>query len=253
MNNEPRSEAQAKFIATLLDQRLTTFGFTNVDEAVQGIGVPNMSKFDASVLIGRLKATPADPQPGVPYVVAASTKHGINSRSSRCETCGHTVEAGAGFYYALPNGKGWAVHHKVDECNTKPAPTMTNPEKGVFYKCAGNAFVQVYETGNQRLAGKLMSATGNFNYERGSLDRVRAGGVVVTVNEVANEQCMRQFGCPLGSEELRVKAAQFGRDHGNCIFCSKDLTDERSDPGKGGVGYGPKCAVKYGLPWGEVK
>ena len=41
-------------------------------------------------------------------------------------------------------------------------------------------------------------------------------------------------------------AAQYGHDTGNCSFCSKELTDNRSLS----VGYGPICAGKYGLPWG---
>lgn len=42
-------------------------------------------------------------------------------------------------------------------------------------------------------------------------------------------------------------AAQFGKTHARCVFCSKTLTDERSK----GVGYGPDCASERGLPWGE--
>lgn len=40
----------------------------------------------------------------------------------------------------------------------------------------------------------------------------------------------------------------FGRTSGNCCFCAQTLTDERSKS----VGYGPICAGKFGLPWGEV-
>ena len=34
----------------------------------------------------------------------------------------------------------------------------------------------------------------------------------------------------------------------HCRFCSKALTHPNSQA----VGYGPTCAQKYGLPWGEV-
>lgn len=44
-------------------------------------------------------------------------------------------------------------------------------------------------------------------------------------------------------------AAAFGKLYGICIFCSRDLTDERSIY----VGYGAKCAENHGLPWGEVE
>lgn len=42
-------------------------------------------------------------------------------------------------------------------------------------------------------------------------------------------------------------AAEYGRTSGNCCFCQRDLTDARSPA----VGYGPKCAQHYDLPWGN--
>lgn len=43
-------------------------------------------------------------------------------------------------------------------------------------------------------------------------------------------------------------AAEYGHETGNCSFCSKELTDNRSLS----VGYGPVCADKFGLPWGRI-
>jgi hypothetical protein len=43
-------------------------------------------------------------------------------------------------------------------------------------------------------------------------------------------------------------AADYGHTVGSCCFCRRELTDERSVT----VGYGPICAAKFGLPWGEV-
>ena len=42
-------------------------------------------------------------------------------------------------------------------------------------------------------------------------------------------------------------AAAYGHKTGNCCFCRKELTDNRSTD----VGYGPVCADHYNLPWGE--
>lgn len=50
--------------------------------------------------------------------------------------------------------------------------------------------------------------------------------------------------------EMRATAAQaaeFGHTYHCCVFCSRALTDSRSET----VGYGPKCADDRGLPWGE--
>lgn len=42
--------------------------------------------------------------------------------------------------------------------------------------------------------------------------------------------------------------AAYGRRSGNCCFCSRDITTKESLH----VGYGPICADKYGLPWGDT-
>lgn len=42
-------------------------------------------------------------------------------------------------------------------------------------------------------------------------------------------------------------AGTYGRQSGECCFCARELTDERSTQ----VGYGPVCAGNYGLPWGK--
>lgn len=42
-------------------------------------------------------------------------------------------------------------------------------------------------------------------------------------------------------------AAELGHATGNCVFCRKSLTDERSVF----VGYGRTCAGHYDLPWGN--
>jgi hypothetical protein len=43
-------------------------------------------------------------------------------------------------------------------------------------------------------------------------------------------------------------AARFGKLTGQCCFCGRPLTDERSTD----VGYGHVCAKKFGLRWGKV-
>lgn len=42
-------------------------------------------------------------------------------------------------------------------------------------------------------------------------------------------------------------AGAYGQQSGECCFCARELTDERSTQ----VGYGPVCAGNYGLPWGK--
>lgn len=48
------------------------------------------------------------------------------------------------------------------------------------------------------------------------------------------------------AENPELVAAKYGRETGNCCFCSRLLTDNRSVT----VGYGPICAERFGLTWG---
>jgi len=45
-------------------------------------------------------------------------------------------------------------------------------------------------------------------------------------------------------------AAAYGHRTICCCFCTQPLTDERPGHSRD-VGYGPVCAERYGLPWGE--
>jgi len=51
------------------------------------------------------------------------------------------------------------------------------------------------------------------------------------------------------SEHPEQIAKAHGQRTGNCCFCSRDLSDYRSVS----MGYGPICAERWGLPWGEVE
>lgn len=49
------------------------------------------------------------------------------------------------------------------------------------------------------------------------------------------------------AENPEIIAAKYGKLTDRCSFCGLELTDSRSVI----VGYGPICARKWGLPWGE--
>jgi hypothetical protein len=50
------------------------------------------------------------------------------------------------------------------------------------------------------------------------------------------------------AENPTVEAIHQGKKHFNCCFCGLDLTNKSSQH----YGYGPICAGKYGLPWGDT-
>jgi hypothetical protein len=43
--------------------------------------------------------------------------------------------------------------------------------------------------------------------------------------------------------------AEYGRKTGRCCFCKLKLTDRRSEE----MGYGPVCAMRFQLPWGNKR
>jgi len=47
-------------------------------------------------------------------------------------------------------------------------------------------------------------------------------------------------------EDPEGVASEYGKLTGECCFCSRPLSDEKSTA----VGYGKVCSKKYGLPWG---
>jgi hypothetical protein len=49
------------------------------------------------------------------------------------------------------------------------------------------------------------------------------------------------------SADPETIAAEYGKLHGVCCFCNRNLTDERSTD----VGYGPVCSARFGLTWGS--
>lgn len=75
------------------------------------------------------------------------------------------------------------------------------------------------------------------------IGRLESTGAVV----VSAERLARYQNTLAELEKDPVAAAvAYGHAMGNCAFCTRPLTDDRSIV----VGYGPVCAQKYGLPWG---
>lgn len=58
------------------------------------------------------------------------------------------------------------------------------------------------------------------------------------------EDDVKQRIAEVGSDVVGSAKAH-GAQHGNCCFCSRDLTTDESVSN----GYGPICADRYGLPW----
>jgi hypothetical protein len=58
---------------------------------------------------------------------------------------------------------------------------------------------------------------------------------------------IKMFVQEFGNSTVQM-ARQYGKRTGSCCFCARQLDTAESNA----VGYGPICAEKYGLPWGDV-
>jgi hypothetical protein len=217
------TDPQRSFITSLVSARLSLLGFPDVTSATEALKLDVMSKEDASVIIGRLKGMPTDPDDAMPDVVANAVRKGTGNRPGQCQGCFHAVPAGAGYYYLGTDGR-WNVHHKAGECSTAPAPTPVIVTEGIYVVEATEVpkIILVYRTGNNRLAGKVWTG-GSYRYTQGAAAEAASGR-------------------PITWEEAQA----FGVNTGRCIACALELTDGRSTE----RGYGPVCAKKYGWPWG---
>lgn len=118
-----------------------------------------------------------------------------------------------------PKQRAWA------ESMTKAAPTVA---EGLYLTPADGAIRKVYTTQNGNLAVKVLAKVngkGHFNYV--------PRGLPVLADDLA-----------AGTARLltQAEAQAFGKLHGFCVNCLRDLDDDRSLA----VGYGPVCANHYG-------
>lgn len=98
----------------------------------------------------------------------------------------------------------------------------------------------VYKDRNGTLYKVVESQNGHF-YARAWQDTVGAGDLAW---EYAGRRPLYHL---TAADRLTAEdAAKFGHLTGQCVFCARRLTDERSIA----VGYGPVCAEREGLPWG---
>jgi hypothetical protein len=90
-----------------------------------------------------------------------------------------------------------------------------------------------------------VTSTGDYR-ERTWYGRIDKDGTFVRGRDC--EDWMVEFIKDFAANPERV-ATEYGHKSGNCCFCHRALTDERSTE----VGFGPVCAKKWSLKWGGKK
>lgn len=78
------------------------------------------------------------------------------------------------------------------------------------------------------------------------LGRISSDGLWFPGREAKNYPGLLDLLCRLAADPVAV-AREYGHTTGNCCFCRLSLTDPRSLK----VGYGPVCASRYSLPYGD--
>lgn len=227
------SDKQAQFIVTLAKERTVAVKDSPyIIDAFQQYGEPiNWPSHVASQAITLLKGMPRDPDPRMPAIVANSPRSGMNRYEKPCSACGHRVPIGDGYYYLTDTGK-YAAHHRDGECPDEPASEPMKLDEGVYVLADGTFVVLTQSPPPYGLVGSTWNnTTGMFRRMRGGRRTVENEG------RPATEQEFEQFTREVGA---------WGRSTSKCCFCSRPLTDPRSES----AGYGETCASRYGLPWG---
>lgn len=123
----------------------------------------------------------------------------------------------------------------------KAAEHLKHPS--VFLDVQGRK-VKVQPTGaKSRFPGALHVTDGGAYGDNTYFGRITPEGtfLATTKADEAITAALARF-----AQEPAKVAAEYGRLHGHCCFCRRELSDERSTA----VGYGETCAANYGLPWG---
>jgi hypothetical protein len=97
-----------------------------------------------------------------------------------------------------------------------------------------------------KYAGQVLITDGGAYGSNRYYGRITQDGGLVASREMRPE--IRAIVDAFAAEPATVAKA-YGRRTGTCCFCSRHLETRESVA----VGYGPICAEKFGLPWGEVR
>jgi hypothetical protein len=131
----------------------------------------------------------------------------------------------------------YAIFQAAQRKLKRPAIVVETPVGEIKLSVAGQ---------NARYPGSVNVAEKGAFGEAKFYGRIMQDGGFVQGREAAPEALVSYL-VDFAANPAKMAAAH-GHRTGNCCFCNRPLTDERSTS----VGYGPICAGHYNLPWGEV-
>lgn len=216
------SQKQIDFIKSLSRERASWLS----ENKPEWYKAPQTSR-EASSLINLLMRAPRDPKP-----VDEATQKEVNALRAVLNALN---VKDAGFARSLIDQfdqRGSLSDKQMTWVRTL-ADRAENPkaEPVVGIHFVDGEYISVYQTKTGRLAGRrlhIVNGKGSFEYEAGILGKYDLSEATILTQE---------------------QASVFGRTHGFCVFCCRDLTDDRSLA----VGYGPTCASNHDLPYPSIE
>ena len=237
------SPAQLQFIQRLVSERQETLQRDEYKH-VMSMGIDTNRQI--SDLINALKRVPRDPQEQdadevaiIDRLAAKLDDLSPRDRSFAASLVSQFRERGRLSDKQWPHAKRFADEDTADTVRLEQGDIVAKDDE--LYMIVTSKAGRLYA---KRLVGE------DWSYDAGGIHKARTG-TVLTPEQAAQQVCLKKYGALPGSEELRQLAVAFGTRTSTCMFCSRPLSDERSDPKQGGMGYGPTCAENYGLPWGN--
>lgn len=111
--------------------------------------------------------------------------------------------------------------------------TTSEAAHGQVWVTTGGAYVRIKESNS---SGRLYGLVWNERTEEWDYEIGRETNVMRHLNHLCT------------AEEAKKWAQQWEGEFQQCVFCSRPLSDERSEF----AGYGETCARNNGLPWGAT-
>jgi hypothetical protein len=217
----PITDRQRLFIANLCAERTTALGSTHANV----LAMPCNTSREASALIDVLQTVPRDPQPE-----DNALKAEVEALRQALPTLDPRDLAFASSLVRRYDKNGSLTERQrsyvVSLAQPKQAP-QCDPQVGDLVAVGDDVIIIVAGKSGRPYGKRLVE--GRWTYESGLLQRAQQGAI-------------------LKGEALARIASEYGHATGVCMFCARDLTDERSIE----VGYGPVCAGHHDLPWGQT-
>lgn len=217
----PITDRQRLFIANLCAERSVALGSTHANV----LAMPCNTSREASALIDVLQTVPRDPKPE-----DNALKAEVEALRQALPTLDPRDMAFASSLVRRYDKNGSLTERQrsyvVSLAQPKQAP-QCDPQPGDLVAVGDDVIIIVAGKSGRPYGKRLVE--GRWTYESGLIHRAQQGAI-------------------LKGEALARVASEYGHATGVCMFCARDLTDERSIE----VGYGPVCAGHHDLPWGQT-